>query len=144
MEALESILTDLQKKYTDPNVNKQPNPELKSEQSQDFPSLDIEVKSASANPSSLNRLLEDLRNCANRATSEIEIQQLPSSSDAVNHDLQQVEAHQKAKVHQIYEQKAREWLKMLDPISGEGLWFAEFAKNYPSKLEAAIALIELK
>jgi len=66
------------------------------------------------------------------------------SSSAINYDLQQVENSQKAKSRQLYEQRAKEWLKMLDPLSGEGLWFEEFAKNYPSKLEAAIALIESK
>ncbi|WP_271253092.1 salt stress protein, Slr1339 family [Pseudanabaena sp. Chao 1811] len=145
MESLESILTDLQNKYTDPDVNKQPKSQLKSERSQqDLPSLDIEVKPL-ANPNSLDLLLEDLRNGVTKAVeAEINVQPIPSSSSAVNHDLQQVEDRQKAKDRQIYEQKAREWLKTLDPLSGEGLWFEEFAKNYPSKLEAAIALIESK
>jgi len=35
-------------------------------------------------------------------------------------------------------QQAKEWLKQLDPLSEEGLWFEEFAYAYPSKLEAAI------
>jgi len=144
MESLESILTDLQHKYTDPNVNQQSQSELQSERSQDLPSLDIEVKPL-ANPNSLDLLLEDLRNGVTRAVeAEINVQPIPSSSSAVNHDLQQVEDRQKAKDRQIYEQKAREWLKMIDPLSGEGLWFEEFAKNYPSKLEAAIALMESK
>ncbi|MFN9861140.1 MAG: salt stress protein, Slr1339 family, partial [Pseudanabaena sp.] len=67
-----------------------------------------------------------------------------STSSAIKNDLQQIEESQKAKDRQIYEQKSKEWLKMLDPLSGEGLWFEEFAKNYPSKLEAAIALMESK
>jgi len=147
MESLESILTDLQNKYTDPDVNKQPKSQRKSEQShQDLPSLDIEVKSAiAANPNSLDCLLEDLRNGVTKSVeAEINVQPIQSSSSAVNHDLQQVEDRQKAKDRQMYEQKAREWLKMIDPLSGEGLWFEEFAKNYPSKLEAAIALMESK
>jgi hypothetical protein len=146
MESLESILTDLQNKYTDPNVNKQPKSQLKSERSQqDLPSLDIEVKPAIANPSSLDRLLDDLRNGVTKAVEpEINVQPIPSTSSAIQQDLQQVEDRQKAKDRQVYEQKAREWLKMLDPLCGEGLWFEEFAKNYPSKLEAAIALMESK
>jgi hypothetical protein len=145
MESLESILTDLQNKYTDPNFNEQPKSQFKSERSQqDLPSLDIEVNPAIANPSSLDRLLDDLRNgFTNAVEPEINVQPMPSTS-AINHDLQQVENRQKAKDRQIYEQKAREWLKMLDPLCGEGLWFEEFAKNYPSKLEAAIALMESK
>ncbi|MGK7924914.1 MAG: hypothetical protein AB4290_06590 [Spirulina sp.] len=38
--------------------------------------------------------------------------------------------------------KAEEWLKQLDPYSGEGLWFAEFAQHYPNKIEAAIDYLE--
>ncbi|BBC24616.1 salt stress protein, Slr1339 family [Pseudanabaena sp. ABRG5-3] len=147
MESLESILTDLQNKYTDPNVNQQPKSQLKSERSQqDLPSLDIEVKPAiTTNPSSLDRLLDDLRNGVTKPVEpEINVQPIPSTSSAINHDLQQVEDLQKAKDRQIYEQKAREWLKTLDPLCGEGLWFEEFAKNYPSKLEAAIAIIQSK
>ncbi|MFN5864124.1 MAG: hypothetical protein ACK451_19585, partial [Pseudanabaena sp.] len=63
MESLESILTDLQHKYTDSNVSIQPKSELKSGQSQkDLTNLDIEFKPAIANSSSLDRLLEDLHN----------------------------------------------------------------------------------
>lgn len=144
MESLESILTDLQHKYTDPNVNQQSQSDLQSERSQDLPSLDIEIKPAIANPSSLDRLLDDLRKGVTETVEpEINVQPMLSSS-AINYDLQQIENSQKAKSRQLYEQRAKEWLKMLDPLSGEGLWFEEFAKNYPSKLEAAIALIESK
>jgi hypothetical protein len=33
---------------------------------------------------------------------------------------------------------AETWLKNLDPLSTEGLWFNQFAEKYSSKLEAAI------
>jgi hypothetical protein len=39
-------------------------------------------------------------------------------------------------------QKAAAWLKDLDPYSDEGLWFEEFAYNYPSKQDAAIDYLE--
>ncbi|GBF85708.1 salt stress protein, Slr1339 family [Aphanothece sacrum] len=34
--------------------------------------------------------------------------------------------------------KAQQWLADLDIYSEEGLWFEEFARTYPSKLEAAL------
>ena len=40
------------------------------------------------------------------------------------------------------ERTARQWLKNLDPLSGEGLWFTDFARNFSSPLEAAIAYLE--
>ena len=34
--------------------------------------------------------------------------------------------------------QAQKWLKELQPYSDEGVWFAQFAESYPSRLEAAI------
>ena len=38
--------------------------------------------------------------------------------------------------------QAEEWLKTLEPLSTEGIWFTDFAKNYLSSLEAAIDYLE--
>lgn len=46
---------------------------------------------------------------------------------------QQLEQQRQAKIEQ-----AKAWLKNLDPISQEGLWFEQLAEKYSSKLEAAI------
>lgn len=40
-------------------------------------------------------------------------------------------------------QQAEEWLKRLDPYSGEASWFEEFAAKYESRLEAAIDYLGL-
>lgn len=45
------------------------------------------------------------------------------------------EKQQRAK---YWQNKATTWLKELDPISNEGLWFYEFAEGYTSPLEAAM------
>lgn len=47
--------------------------------------------------------------------------------------LKQIEA---LKLH------AKTWLKQLDPLSTEGLWFERFAEGYPTKLEAAINYLQ--
>ena len=39
------------------------------------------------------------------------------------------------------EKKAETWLKQLDPLSGESLWFDQFATHYASRLEAAVAYL---
>lgn len=36
------------------------------------------------------------------------------------------------------EKQAQKWLRALDPLTTEGIWFTDFARNYPSVLEAAI------
>jgi len=160
MESLESILTDLQVKYTSPQSDKSDQSDKSHQGSQDlskdFPKTAI-ANSPNSSPSSsnhsLDQLLADLRhNSANQATDlkpvlepEIAIEPTPSVvNHRINHDLQQVADRQKAKDLEQFTQEANEWLKKLDPLSGEGLWFEEFAKNYPSRLEAAIALIATK
>ncbi len=49
-------------------------------------------------------------------------------------DLQKVETDLK----QQKIDRAKAWLQALDPLSAEGIWFQEFAKHYPSELEAAV------
>ena len=101
---------------------------------------------------SLDRLLDDLRNGSpipnpvNIASAELT--QIPQALSSIapdnlriKKDLQQVADRQKHQSQQAIAKQATSWLKQLDPLSGEGLWFEEFAKNYPSKLEAAIALL---
>lgn len=39
------------------------------------------------------------------------------------------------------EKKAETWLKQLEPLSGESLWFDQFATHYSSRLEAAVAYL---
>jgi hypothetical protein len=48
----------------------------------------------------------------------------------------------KAKQAQLRGQ-AQEWLKSLDPLSDEGFWFEQFAEKYPTRLDAAIAYLEV-
>ena len=62
---------------------------------------------------------------------------------------QQQLAEKKIKQEQIKQQQkealasqAKEWLKNLNPLSEEGLWFEEFAYAYPSKLDAAIDYLQ--
>jgi hypothetical protein len=57
---------------------------------------------------------------------------------------QQLQAEQLRQAQQLEQQRqaiaqtAKDWLKQLDPLSEEGLWFEEFAYAYPTKLAAAI------
>ena len=142
MESLESILSDLHGKYKDPDDAK-PNavkPNNAEQVSASLPNQPIALSSSVSG--SLDQLLNDLRSgspSSTPTTSEVMPQQ---SIPAISHDLQQVAEQQKAKDQQAIAKQATEWLKQLDPLGGEGLWFEEFAKNYPSRLEAAIALLQ--
>ena len=56
---------------------------------------------------------------------------------------QQLAAQQQAEAkRKRQERQAQQWLKELDPLTTEGIWFTGFARNYPSLLEAAIDYLE--
>ncbi len=48
----------------------------------------------------------------------------------------------KAKRQEGLKKEAKSWLKNLDPLSSEGLWFERFAEGYPSKLDAAVEYLQ--
>jgi hypothetical protein len=72
----------------------------------------------------------------------------PRSHSLINYELQQVvtdiakECQRQGQAkRQEQEKLATEWLAQLDWLSGEGIWFEKFARNYRSNLEAAIAYL---
>ncbi|WP_434686118.1 salt stress protein, Slr1339 family [Pseudanabaena minima] len=153
MESLESILSDLQGKYKDPN--KEPNAN-KQHQDQPIATSPLPSQTSIPAPNSLDSLLNDLRNnsqshsqsnsqtyAPDYTSPQVTSETLTSQpSPVIDRDLQQIADRQKAKDQEAISKTATEWLKKLDPLGGEGLWFEEFAKNYPSRLEAAIALLQ--
>lgn len=154
MESLDSILADLQKKHTTPSDRPDPVKAVNPDIAKDMADLDLDYLNLPApKPNSIDRLLADLRQPAASANSAPVLEDIQVSASApqdfvqkisktaVTADLQQVSAQQSAKEQQAKSEAAQKWLQALDPLSGEGLWFAEFAKNYDSHLEAAIALL---
>jgi len=140
MESLESILADLQVKYKSDQSNLDDKSDKRSQDlSEDLPKVQS---------SSLDQLLADLHNRSSSFPEVVEPNDVQQPQPMVNHtidyDLQKVADRQKAKDREQITKQATEWLKNLDVLSGEGLWFEEFAKNYSSRLEAAIALIATK
>lgn len=150
MESLESILSDLQGKYKDPETSKH------GREDKTTPQLPSQNNSQSIAPAtnSLDNLLNDLRNNSQSKSQnyvpDYQSQQVipevkqKTTSPVIDRDLKQIANQQKVKAQEEITKTATEWLKKLDPLGGEGLWFEEFAKNYPSRLEAAIALLQSK
>ncbi len=54
---------------------------------------------------------------------------------------QQLQAEQLKQIETL-KLRAKAWLKQLDPLSTEGLWFERFAEGYPTKLAAAINYLQ--
>ena len=148
MESLESILSALQGKYKNPNASKQHKDEQVAENlpNQSNQSGNLPIAKA---PNSLDSLLNDLRSNSNTNATNYSTQVTPevitnNASPEIDRDLQQVANQQNTRDQEAIAKTATEWLKKIDPLCGEGLWFEEFAKNYSSRLEAAIALLQSK
>ncbi|WP_009633938.1 salt stress protein, Slr1339 family [Synechocystis sp. PCC 7509] len=56
-------------------------------------------------------------------------------------EQQQLQAEQLKQIEKL-KIRAKSWLKQLDPLSTEGLWFEQFAEGYPTKLAAAINYLQ--
>ena len=78
--------------------------------------------------------IEELLNTVKRDFEQKELVELQTEKVKLHQEQQQKKAN--------LEKTARQWLNNLDPLSGEGLWFTDFARNFSSPLEAAIAYLE--
>ncbi|MEB3308776.1 MAG: hypothetical protein VKJ02_00925 [Snowella sp.] len=124
MEPLESILKDLRDRYQ--SETPPPNPEAKTT-----------PPSTTNRLTSLDALLQELG--SNLSTQSPNLSKKPATQpQSLNSDLQHFAQEQQAKRQQAIAEKAQAWLDSLDLLSGEGLWFEDFAQKYPSRLAAAI------
>lgn len=105
--------------------------------------LDLSYRSGSSLPvnqptdNSLDKLLLDISSApiTEQKTKEIKTPQI--QRDLMT-DLEQIQTDQKKQKTE----RAKAWLQQLDPLSSEGLWFREFAKHFPSELDAALDLLQ--
>lgn len=70
-----------------------------------------------------------------------EAERLERARQVALEQQQQAEAQRQRQQQEQRTKKAQAWLQQLTPLSGEALWFEEFVKHYPSRLEAAIAYL---
>ncbi|MES1023659.1 hypothetical protein ABN584_12260 [Gloeocapsa sp. BRSZ] len=92
----------------------------------------------------LDKLLAEIDGTPHRKISPLNNKALKFTSD-IEQLLNEVKADYAQKERELEQQKAKEryrraiaWLKTLDPLSSEGLWFEQFATKYPSKVAAAV------
>lgn len=82
----------------------------------------------------------DIEGLLNRVKKDIE-QKKALEIETEKAQLQQqiiVQQQQQQQQRINLQKKAQAWLKKLDPLSTEGFWFMDFARNFSSPLEAAI------
>ncbi|MFN9173921.1 MAG: salt stress protein, Slr1339 family [Synechocystis sp.] len=133
-DSLESILADMRQKYVEG-----------SEQTSKSLVGDSPLDQKKQQHPSLDKLLNELKQ-------DLKTNQLPSQADQIqpvkqetkrplDPEINHLVAQQKKHNQEIIRQKAQRWLDELDQLSGEGIWFADFAKHYPSPLAAAMDLL---
>jgi hypothetical protein len=128
MDEIDKLLSELQDEYSY-SKPKSPLPNL----SQNKPIISSHPKSASA----IDKLLADVKSDFKQKDLAQELQR--------QEELQAEQVRQeelKAKLQEGLKKEAKSWLKNLDPLSSEGLWFERFAEGYPSKLDAAVEYLE--
>jgi hypothetical protein len=127
MDEIDKLLAEIQQEYLEPKP-KLPNPNSQTSQSKSVNSLPI--KSAS---NSIDRLLMEVQAGFQEQDLAEELQKQQKL------EAERIEK-EKLKIQQaeVFKKQAEDWLKNLDPLSSEGLWFERFAEQYSSKLEAAI------
>ncbi len=152
MDSIDKLLAQIKAEYQESDKPEQPKkqqPIPKKEAALD--SLLSEVEAAepinkqssqfnqppAKNAASINSLLSDVKadyEAQDRAEEQLRLEEFKAEKQR----QQQLKQQNLEKL----QQNAIAWLKQLDPLSSEGLWFEKFAENYSSKLEAAIAYLQ--
>jgi len=113
------------------------------------PTISLPKNSPPKNKPSTDRLLDELKaDYAERDRAETWKEQERLRAEALKQQAQlEQEQRRQAELQRQKRraalQQAEEWLKRLDPRSGEAIWFEEFAAKYESRLEAAIDYLGL-
>ncbi len=127
MDSIDDLLAEVKAKYDEPADGQR---KLKPTQTQLF---------KQPQPSSIDSLLEQVK-------ADYE-QQDEAENLKIKQELQ-VEEHRQQQLQQqklaVLNQRAIAWLKNLDPLSSEGIWFENFSQKYSSKLAAAIDYLQLE
>ncbi len=126
MDSIDKLLAELKAEYTEPATPQQQSPPAKR-----F------IQPQSKSSSLIDNLLAEVKaDFVEKETAE----ELRRQQELEQERIKQ----EKLKAQQLegLKNQAKDWLKKLDPLSAEGLWFEKFAESYSSKLEAAIEYLQ--
>ncbi len=126
MDSIDKLLAELKTEYDEPATPQQPPPPAK-----------IFIQPSPKSSSSIDNLLAELK--ADFVEKEA-AQELRKQQELEQERIQQEKL--KAQQLEALQKQAKDWLKKLDPLSAEGLWFEKFAESYSSKLEAGIEYLQ--
>lgn len=127
MDSIDDLLAEVKAKYDEPADGQR---KLKPTQTQLF---------KQPQPSSVDSLLEQVK---------ADYEQHDQAEKLKIQQQLQEEQRQQEQIKQqklaVLNQRAIAWLKNLDPLSSEGIWFENFSQKYSSKLAAAIDYLQLE
>lgn len=126
MDSIDDLLAEVKAKYKEPAVD------LK------LPRQTEEFKQPQST-SSIDSLLEQVK-ADYEQQDQAENLKIKQKLQVEEHRQQQLQQQQLAALNQ----RAIAWLKNLDPLSSEGIWFENFSQKYSSKLAAAIDYLQLE
>ncbi len=127
MDEIDNLLSELQDEYS----------YTKPKSPQSNLSRNKAISSHPKSTSAIDKLLADVKSDFQQKDLAEELQR--------QEELQAEQVRQgqlKAKRQEGLKKEAKSWLKNLDPLSSEGLWFERFAEGYPSKLDAAVEYLQ--
>jgi hypothetical protein len=158
MDPIDKLLAEVQAEYQEPKTSNRPQnlPNLPNLQNLLEKPIEKPIEKAIGKP--MGKPTQSLPKATTSFTSDRGLDNLLGQVKSEFDQTDRFEAEKRAaelkqealKQEQIRQAKqaqlrgqAGEWLKSLDPLSDEGFWFEQFAEKYPTRLDAAIAYLEV-
>lgn len=140
MESIDKLLADIKAEYQEKAKNVPGKPQPFSEPT----TANKPISEAWQNPiysvsksSETDLLLEQIKSEYEQEQRE---EELKKQEEIRQEQIRQQQILQQQR--EAFKKQAEVWLKNLDPLSDEGMWFEELSFKYPSKLEAAIDYLQ--
>lgn len=137
MDSIDKLLAQVKAEYEESPAEKLNKKQLKLNSSNEVFETEQLLQSLPQRDSLMDDLLERVR-ADYQEQDKVEEQLKQQQLEAEQLRLKQLQIQQ----HKELGKQAIAWLRNLDSLSSEGIWFENFAKKYPSKLEAAIDYLQ--
>ena len=142
MDEIDKLLSQI--KADARETTKIPKPSPKTPPIQPISDLDrllAEVKADFNNPPTASKSLKNDSPAIDNILSQVKADYEQQDQAQSQLKQRQLQVEQLKQIETL-KTRAKEWLKQLDPLSTEGLWFEKFAESYSTKIEAAINYLQ--
>lgn len=142
MDAIDKLLSQIKADTPEPTkpITQQPSVAPLPSNS-DIDNLLAEVEANFSNKSTTPKSLNNQPPIVDNILAQVKNHYDEQDQERSQNEQQQLQAEQLKQIEKL-KIRAKSWLKQLDPLSTEGLWFEKFAEGYPTKLAAAINYLQ--